>query len=159
VAVDPLKAIEVVCVADGNVDDAIDLEKSDLDRYRETRDPRHIAFKPGMQPTKFVLRPLKLMFTVDHIEHLPAGAKASLAFMVACHEVRLPNGERLRPEKTTTNGVYSVEIAGEEWIESVAMHCRLKSIYEMGLFAIRRASLKQGELGPFDWPAGPAATD
>ena len=39
-------------------DDAIDQEKSDVDAYFRTRDERHLAFRPGEQPTEFHCAPM-----------------------------------------------------------------------------------------------------
>jgi hypothetical protein len=153
VSVDPLGPIEAVCVSEGNVDPAIDVAASNLDEYLRTRDPKHLRFKPGMQPTKYVLRPISAMYVMDKLENMPRGSKLAMAFSVACHEVRVPAGEPLRPKRLNADPSYGVEIASDEWIETVRNKCRLSAVIEMGALALRRASLRPDELGPFDWPA------
>jgi hypothetical protein len=155
---DPLGPIEVVCVAEGNVDPAIDVATSNLEEYARTRNPKHLRFKHGMRPTVYVLRPLKAMYVLDKLNNMPPSSRAALAFSVACHEVRLSDGEILRPGRFNADPMYGVEVAADDWIDRVAAKRRLASIAEMGLFAVRRASLTPEELGPFFSLAGASAT-
>ena len=152
-AVDPTGPVDIVCVAEGNVDPSIDVDASNLDEYQHTRDPKHLRFKLGMSPTKFTMRPIKASYALDKLENMPPGSRAMLAFAAACHRVTLPDGTVLKPKKLNADAVYGVEVSDADWIDEVASRCRLVSVREMGWFAIRRAGEAAGALGPFDWPA------
>ena len=153
--INPLGPIEVVCVAERNIDPAIDVEASDIDKYLLTRDPSCLVIKAGMTPTKFVLKQLKAMYLSDVIEaHSAPSRRIMLAFLTACHEVKLANGTSLVPAKLNPDPVYGVIKADEEFYQRVNDECGMDAIREMGYFIMRRAGVGAKGLGPFDWPPG-----
>jgi len=48
--VEQLSVVRLIC----SIDDALDLEASNLEAYKESLDEKHLAFLPGKSPTVFV---------------------------------------------------------------------------------------------------------
>jgi hypothetical protein len=155
--IDPLAPIEVASVSDP----AIDTEKSKLEAYAKTRDPRHLVLKPGERPTLYVLQPIPAAYALDVLENptFHATMHAVIAFKAACVEIKLPGGGSLRPaEGARVETAFGFRIAGDEWVEAVTRKLGGKRLVEIGMVARRRAQLAEDELGPFAWPAGSAPT-
>jgi hypothetical protein len=151
--------IEIVRVAE-MVDPAIDETTSDLKTYAKTRNPAALKFKPGQRPVLFKLRELSATFVGEELDGLEWNKRALLAFRAACHAITLADGKALAPvaKDVEEHAAHGVRVAGKEWVERVAKKIGMKSVYEAGSVAIRRAHLAEDEMGPFVWPDGPAPT-
>jgi hypothetical protein len=151
--------IEIVRVVE-MVDPAIDEANSDVKTYAKTRNPALLAFKPNARPVRFKLRELSATFVGEELDGLAWHKRAMLAFRAACTAVTLADGKVITPAAKDVEEIagHGVRLAGREWAERVAKALGIKSVYEAGDAAVRRAYLAEGEMGPFVWPAGPAAT-
>jgi hypothetical protein len=150
-AVDPLATIDVVLAYADTLDPAIDPHASQLDVYKKTRNPKALAFKPGMVPTKFRLQPLAATYVGERLDGMELFPKLVYAFLASCHEIVLPNGDKLVPPVLNDDPIHGIKVATRAWVNMVAARFRLAAIYEMGAVAVERAGGRPDDLGPFDW--------
>ena len=151
-AVDPFAPIDVASAFSDTIDPAIDPARSNLDAYKKTRDPKHLVFREGMAPVRFRLQPLEAAYLAERLDSLDAFPRAMHAFLVSCHEIVLPSGEKLVPAVLNDDPVYGIKVATRKWVNEVAARFRLATVYEMGTVAVQRAQMRPEEMGPFDWP-------
>lgn len=144
---DPLAPLRVVSTADPALD--LDTMGDSLAEYARTRDPALLKFKLGAQPTWFVVRGMTVSYLFDVVYSARNGrTQSALAFMAAVHEVELPDGRRIAPDKISS-GAYKQKIAGDSWLDQLRDECGLDAIEEIGLAAIERARLPVRARAPF----------
>jgi hypothetical protein len=151
---DPLGPIEVVRTHENNIDPAIDRKASNLAEYRRTRDLVHLVMKEGMKPAVFVVQPMARRFVtiqIDAIRGNPAFA-AEQCFLSTCHEIRMPDGNVMRPTQVLRDAPYGMRMASNEWLEECQDEFGNDVIQEIGAMAYERAKLPKGASGPFAWP-------
>lgn len=134
------------------LDDAIDLthEETNLYLYRMTRNEKHLRFKPGMQPARFVVQQLKAKFVREALDAVVnEREKFALAFRAACHAVEVPGGEPLRPDGQFAEWKGGVKLASETWVDLIDETFGGEAVEEIGKIAWEMSKLKPGADGPF----------
>lgn len=134
------------------LDDAIDLtsDGTNLFSYRLSRDEKHLRFKPGKQPVRFVVQQLKAKFVREALDGVVnEREKFALAFRAACHLVEIPGGEPLRPEEQFTEWKGGVKLASEAWTDLIDETFGGEAVEEIGKIAWEMSKLKPGADGPF----------
>lgn len=69
-------------------DPALDVDKSDVRQYLNTRDPKQLQPIGGQKLQTFVCRPIVNDATIDRLERLPLADAQKLAFRVSVFQVR-----------------------------------------------------------------------
>lgn len=152
---------KLVILARGySLDDAIDLahEETNLLLYRMTRLEKYLRFKPGMQPSRFVVQQLKRRFVREVIDTIVnEKEKYAAAFRAACHLVDLspklaksPTEKEMRADPSTfVEWKGGVKIASEEWVDEIDLIFGGEAVEEVGKIAWEMSKLRPGADGPF----------
>lgn len=140
-------------------DPAIDKDASDLEAYAKTRDVKHLKFLDGQRPVIFKVRQPSAVFTLDVLARLSGSGRVMYAFQACCHEIVLPDDQRLLAQKEHfTNGAGGMKIAHEKWLDQVRAKFGARAIIEMGSVAGELGTMSDEELAGFGSPAGVTAT-
>lgn len=138
------------------IDEALDMDAKDRERYAETRDLSLIREYPGERAMRFVLRPLSYSDKV-HVDAIEAqGVRAALAFRKALLRIDFFDGsdETFAPKVTDKDPLGHVVAQWDSReLEEVALICG-GMVAEMGILAIRRAEVsgKAWRRGSISWP-------
>lgn len=65
-------------------DPAIDSSKSDAVEFAVSRDPKHLAFRQGMEPVKFVCQPLSHKMFLDYVSKGTTDEEKTYRSFAAC---------------------------------------------------------------------------
>lgn len=161
----PLAPLEVFATNATFCDPAIDTSEPDdpdlpsaaarMEAYRKTRDPSALVMKPDQRPTAFVCKPLAASLVAKVLDGRTLLSAYLAAFVYGCHEIRMPDGEPIKPAKLVqiASGP-SVPTNEDLWIDTVARRFGLETIYEIGSVIYERARLPEGARGPFFYRAG-----
>lgn len=125
-----------------------------LAEYRKTRDPKALVLKSEQKPTWFVCKPLSPTSAVGLDGFTLLGARR-MAFVLGCHEVRLPNGDVMKPKKLKAGpGGTALPADENAWVDEIGRRFGLETIYEIGSVIYERARLPESARGPFSYRAG-----
>jgi hypothetical protein len=163
--VNPLTPLLVLATNSVFCDPAIDSSEHDtpdvpgpverMEAYRRERDVSKLVLRDDPKPTWFVCKPLAASACAKHLDHQLQLRAFLSAFVLGCHEVRIPGEEPMRPRKMAPERDGMTGPANEnEWIDAVARRFGLETIYEVGAVIYGRARLPEGARGPFFYPAG-----
>ena len=145
---DLVSPLEAVC----SLDPAIDWEASDVSKYIETRDLTHLQYKPGMTPTKAVLRALTVADFVQLDALGTVNAKLLMAFRIACTAVTGVHGTgaSLAMAPSTNARIDGVErrVWGDAELGALCRAVGVRFVYELGHVAFERALVGN------DWGGG-----
>lgn len=141
----PLRAVVVtLAVRDKALADDMDFEA-----YIRTRDPALVKCKEGMQPTWFVLSPLKAEWVAEKVDSWSSDSQRfASSFLGACHVIE--PGEGGEPKRAPTRmAAYNQRVADVAWMGAAAKKYGLLAVYELGSLAWQRTQLPEGSQGPF----------
>jgi hypothetical protein len=144
--IDPIAPLRVVATNDP----ALDLESmgDSLAEYAKTRDASLLKFKTGMQPAWFLVRGMTAVYLIDVVSTArTVRAQSALAFLACVHEVELPDGRKLAPEKIDVAN--RQRVAADEWLDVAIRRFGIDAVQEIGRVAVRRAELPEDSRGPF----------
>ena len=132
--------LKVARTVPGDEDPAIDLTKTDLVKYLESRDAKDLVLLEGKTPDWFVLDRLSTM-TVASLSDKALGLelKAITAFLAGCHRIELSDGSVLEPTEYLPGN--QAKVAKESWVNTVADEFGLPTIVEMGKLILKISSL------------------
>ena len=148
---DPLANLEIVATNEMYLDPALDMGEAELEEYRKTRDSALLVCKPEQATVRFVVKRIPASF-LPTLEGMSPAVRFQVALLVACHEIRLPGGDTLQPDRRQmTNGACATKVAGEEWYNLIATRYGYETCREIGRVAYEHARLPEGKLGPFTW--------
>lgn len=161
----PLAPIEVLATNAMFCDPAIDQTDADeselppaaerIEQYRKTRLLSALVFVPDVKPTLFVCKLLSASTAAKLLDGMATQRAWLSAFVLGCHEIRLPDGTTMRPAKMTAGANGTSAPADENrWIDEVSRKFGLETVYEVGSVIYERARLPEGAQGPFFYRAG-----
>ena len=106
-----------------------------MQRYIETRDLKHLAFKPGAKASRFkitVLRSTFLTSRIDGDNSLSHSESAALALRGGMHEALHADGSTYRPDKVEVDSTKQ-PLADEDWPEKVRDVWGQNAVYQLGV--------------------------
>jgi hypothetical protein len=147
---DPIAPLEVVATNEMFRDPALaDLSEAELDEYRKDRDLAALQDRLQCAPTAFVVQRLPPTAAMS-LDGMTLNLRLFSAFVMGCHEVRLPDGAVLKPEpKKMRPGANGTKLADDEWFNAVSDRFGLETCYEIGRVAHQWARLPRAAHGPF----------
>jgi hypothetical protein len=149
---DPSQPARIVRINPSQPDTAVDTAKSDMGQYAKTRDEKHLKFKDGRQPDRFVMVPLTGVYVALCLDSVPSEPlRLMLAVQASCRGVECADGSRMDVDTTTLDdvGIDEVKLAPRSWAAKLIAKFGVETLYELGRFAIARAKLPEGADGPF----------
>lgn len=160
---DTLGPRRVVRVGRYAIDDALDVEKTNIFAYRLTRDPKLLVFAEGKSEADavwFSIGRLKNRFVTEALDVLESpAARFERAFRAACQRIEIPGEEPMAPdEKQLVEWRSGGKVAGDEWVDRVVDRFGRTAVQEMGSVAYDLANLAPGADGPFALPPGVVLT-
>jgi hypothetical protein len=137
-------------------DPAIDRENSDLDAYAKSRDLKHLKFTDGAKPVIFKIRQPVSAYVFDVLDRLTGSGRYAAAFVACCHEIVLPNDERLLPQKEHMKKSMAggMMVAHDKWLDLVRAKFGKAAILEMGTVACDLGNMSDEEIAGFSLPVG-----
>jgi hypothetical protein len=150
----PLATLDAVRVSEGKLDPAINVEKSDLDAYRRTRDTDKLVMFDEPKPTVFKIKQPKAAFVMDNLARCTTDpARRMTAFQTCVHEIVLASGEVMKPA-SLTKAAYGMVTADDAWLDRVRDKFGMAIIFEMGQAAIDLGQISDEDAAGFYWPGG-----
>lgn len=151
----PFKPME--CVSLAFEDPALDWESmttADLERYVASRDMKDLVLRADARPHLFHVSQMPGVFKSQNLDAVMGeGARQTLAFLVCCHRITLPNGTHMQAAGLR-KGACGTQIAPDSWVDEVRDLFAMRTIYEIGQVAIDLAEMSRVRLGPFLLPHG-----
>lgn len=149
---DPIAPLDVLATNETFRDPALsDLSDAELEQYRKDRDLAAIKDRLSGAPTAFVVKRLPPTAAVT-LDSMAGHMRLFTAFVLAVHEVRLPDGAVLKPEpKKMRAGMNGTQIAPDEWFNDVADRFGVDTCYEIARVAHEWARLPRAARGPFTY--------
>lgn len=144
-AVDDRAMVEEIECADGR-------KRRRIDAYLATFDEQFLRLKPGAEPVRFELGPLRQR-TVNRLVEDPEHPSPDELWMlvgaslIAIHDpsgkLSLSDGDRIKPDGDGRRAV------NEEAMERLAAQVGIAAIREIGMALVRRATLPEWASAPF----------
>ena len=145
---DLLRPLRVVSA----LDDALDLERMDLEQYVKTRDEALVVTLTGKRPVWYTIRALNL-YDVEFVTSLPEGRRGRAAFegaisLVEGCDALSPEGSGWRPRHEVENALGEKQCAPtRDDMQKLFLHLGLDRLNEIGFVALERAALGNGVRG------------
>lgn len=132
--------LKAVRTAQGCEDPAIDMNKTELLKYLQSRDVSDLVLLDGMQPDLFVLDRLstQTMLALSN-RSTSSDLMAVTAFLAGCHRVELSDGTVLQPSEYLPGN--AAKVAADSWIATVAEEVGFPVVLEMGRLVLKLSSL------------------
>lgn len=144
---------KVILAGRYTLDPAIDVANPECSvlTYRLTRQEEHLRFRPGKEPTRFVVQHLKRKFKTSVIDTIAGETERySLTFAASCHLIEIPGEEPMRCDPSElVEWVHGGKIAPESWLDKVFDRFGEAAIEEVGKIAWEMVQLPPGADGPF----------
>jgi hypothetical protein len=122
--------IRAVRVGAGFEDPAVDMAKTPIVKYLESRDLTDVVLVEGATPDVFVLNRLSHSMMMNLIDRNSSrDLQALLAFSAGCHRIECGDGTVMEPKEFHTG---KEKVAKESWAAEVAAELDLPCIIEMG---------------------------
>lgn len=125
-------------------------------RYVDTRDTKHLAYKPGMQPSVFKVAPMRASFMAMRIDGDASQSNTEglmLAVRASVLQGVTDDGKIYRPGKTETDSTKQA-VADEDWIETIREQWGMSAVYNLGAAALILSRLPAKARPPLPSSAG-----